>query len=107
MLSLDDRRRDTVQEVPSNRQSGLGYHQPLETQMEEEGMPRRLVAPGIGCFHVNQRNEVINLHGIAGALMATRNVQMQTFITEVPLSSDMADKGGMGCLQLTEYQAPS
>lgn len=31
-------------------------------------------------FHINQREETINLGHVSGALMATRNMQMQTFI---------------------------
>ena len=33
-------------------------------------------------YHINQRNEGIDLNGVSGALMATRNNQMQTFIVE-------------------------
>ena len=33
-------------------------------------------------FHVNQRNEGIDLNGVSGALMATTNMQMQTFVTQ-------------------------
>lgn len=33
-------------------------------------------------FHINQRNEGIDLHGVSGALMATNNLQMQTFVTQ-------------------------
>ena len=33
----------------------------------------------IHAYHINQRNEGIDLYGIAGALMATQNLQMQTF----------------------------
>lgn len=36
---------------------------------------------GITAYHINQRNEGIDLHGVAGALMATQNMQMQTFVT--------------------------
>lgn len=32
--------------------------------------------------HINQRDEGIDLHGVSGALMATTNMQMQTFITQ-------------------------
>lgn len=35
-------------------------------------------------FHINQRDEGIDLHGVSGALMATQNNQMQTFIVEKP-----------------------
>ena len=32
-------------------------------------------------YHINQCNEGIDLDGVSGALMATQNLQMQTFIT--------------------------
>ena len=35
----------------------------------------------IGAYHINQRNEGIDLGGISGALLATQNMQMQTFVT--------------------------
>lgn len=47
----------------------------------------------VGSFHVNQRDEVIDLHGISGALLATRNMQMQTFITQGPVLC-LNDQGG-------------
>lgn len=34
----------------------------------------------IHAYHINQRNEGIDLHGVAGALKATQNLQMQTFV---------------------------
>ena len=34
----------------------------------------------IHAYHINQRNEGIDLHGVAGALMATQNLQIQTFV---------------------------
>ncbi|WP_229768654.1 DNA cytosine methyltransferase [Tissierella pigra] len=43
-------------------------------------------------YHINQRNEGIDLDGISGALMATQNMQMQTFITESMLC--LNDQGG-------------
>ena len=33
-------------------------------------------------FHINQREETIDLKGVSGALMATTNMQMQTFLAE-------------------------
>ena len=33
-------------------------------------------------YHINQRDEGIDLHGVSGALMATSNMQMQTFVTQ-------------------------
>ena len=41
--------------------------------VEPEGMP---------AFHINQRDEVIDLRGKSGALMATRNMQMQAFVLQ-------------------------
>ena len=35
----------------------------------------------VKAYHINQRNEGIDLDGVSGALMATQNLQMQTFIT--------------------------
>ena len=39
-------------------------------------------------FHINQRDEGIDLNGVSGALMATRNMQMQTFITQPEMEDD-------------------
>lgn len=33
-------------------------------------------------YHINQRSEGIDLNGVSGALMATTNMQMQTFVTQ-------------------------
>ena len=42
-----------------------------------------VVEPGaMSAFHINQRDEVIDLQGKSGALMATRNMQMQTFVLQ-------------------------
>ena len=35
----------------------------------------------VGAYHINQRNEGIDLGHVSGALMATQNMQMQTFVT--------------------------
>ena len=43
-------------------------------------------------FHINQREETIDLGGISGALMATANMQMQTFVKEPVLC--LNDQGG-------------
>ena len=41
-------------------------------------------------YHINQRDEGIDLNGVSGALMATNNMQMQTFVTqsEAPIGFD-------------------
>lgn len=36
----------------------------------------------IQAYHINQRNEGIDLGGVSGALMRTQNMQMQTFVTQ-------------------------
>ena len=33
-------------------------------------------------YHINQRDKGIDLNGVSGALMATNNMQMQTFVTQ-------------------------
>ena len=45
--------------------------------MRPDGQPTDLNA-----YHINQRDEGIDLHGVSGALMATNNMQMQTFVTQ-------------------------
>ena len=45
--------------------------------MKSDNQPTDLKA-----FHVNQRNEGIDLNGVSGALMATTNMQMQTSVTQ-------------------------
>ena len=43
-------------------------------------------------YHINQRNEGIDLDGVSGALMATQNLQMQTFITNPSISQNDLQK---------------
>jgi len=50
------------------------------------------LATELRSYHINQRNEGIDLNGISGALMATQNMQMQTFITEPMIC--LNDQGG-------------
>lgn len=47
----------------------------MQTEMDSE----------LKSYHINQRNEGIDLNNVSGALMATQNMQMQTFVKE-PLS---------------------
>ncbi len=47
---------------------------------------------GYLAFHINQREETIDLHGVSGALMATQNTQMQTFIAS-PISGVVQSAG--------------
>ena len=46
----------------------------------------------IFAFHINPREETINLNGISGALMATTNMQMQTFVAEGMRKFESAEK---------------
>ena len=67
----------------------------LEIQGKAEGTEEDSNENGITeykAYHINQRNEGIDLNGISGALMATQNMQMQTFVTEPMLC--LNDQGG-------------
>ena len=43
-------------------------------------------------YHINQRSEGIDLDGVSGALMATQNLQMQTFITNPGINQNDLQK---------------
>ena len=58
--------------------------------MKPDSQPTDLKA-----FHVNQRNEGIDLNGVSGALMATTNMQMQTFVAGFSAGAG-AKAGGIG-----------
>ena len=45
--------------------------------MRPDGQPT-----GLEAYHINQRDEGIDLHGVSDALLATTNMQMQTFVTQ-------------------------
>lgn len=67
----------------------------LEIQGEVEGSEQESnenIVSEYKAYHINQRNEGIDLNGISGALMATQNMQMQTFVTEPMLC--LNDQGG-------------
>ena len=50
----------------------------------QAGLPplKRTMIPTGDAYHINQRNEGIDLGGVSGALMHTQNMQMQTFATQ-------------------------
>lgn len=56
----------------------------LQLALEVQAGLREPVAmvPVGEAYHINQRSEGIDLGGISGALMATQNMQMQTFVTQ-------------------------
>ena len=62
-----------------------------------DGRPTKLEA-----YHINQRDEGIDLHGVSGALMATSNMQMQTFITQ---PDGEENEGCDGAIQLIAFAA--
>lgn len=96
MLCLNDQggeRMDVNEDVAATLRVRMGSHQPLVAQSVEE--PAR--PPAISSFHVNQRDEVIDLGGLSGALMATRNMQMQTFVTEMS-AFEVVSKGNRDCV---------
>ena len=55
----------------------------------------------IFAVHIDQREETINLNGISGALMATTNMQMQTFVAEGMRKFESAEKEEE-CLSLND-----
>ena len=100
MLCINDQggeRMDVTEDVVATLRAGMGSHQPLVAQ-PGDGAVR---PPAISSFHVNQRDEVIDLGGLSGALMATRNMQMQTFVTELP-AFGVVSKGNGDCFLTPE-----
>ena len=69
------------------KERGKPLPQALDTALRIQAGLMRLTESGItaqdevGAYHINQRNEGIDLGGISGALLATQNMQMQTFVT--------------------------
>ena len=69
------------------KERGKPLPQALDTALRIQAGLMRLPESGItaqdevGAYHINQRNEGIDLGGISGALLATQNMQMQTFVT--------------------------
>lgn len=54
-------------------------HLALEVQAGLRELPTGFTE--LKAYHINQRDEGIDLNGVSGALMATQNIQMQTFVT--------------------------
>ena len=63
---------------------GKGLPQPLKRALEIQSglVPPDRSGTELKAYHINQRDEGIDLHGVSGALMATCNMQMQTFVTQ-------------------------
>lgn len=56
------------------------------------------ISPELKSYHINQRDESIDPNGVSGALMATQNMQMQTFVTQASSSSPIGFDGYNGDL---------
>lgn len=55
--------------------------------MAQAGLAPIFTPPGcLKAYHINQRDEGIDLGGVSGALLATMNMQMQTFVTGEPVA---------------------
>ena len=82
--------------------------------MTQAGLiPIQAAAGGLKAFHINQRDEGIDLGEVSGALMATANMQMQTFVTGTPVAfaanqrdevRDLHDVAGALCASQTMTQ---
>lgn len=99
VLCLNDQggeRMDITEGVVGTLRAGMGSHQPLVSQPKDQSG-----SPFVSSFHVNQRDEVIDLNGLSGALMATRNMQMQTFVAESPVYG-VVSKGNGDCFLTPE-----
>lgn len=59
------------------------------TQIDNSSLPNM---KEMKSYHINQRNEGIDLENLSGALMETQNMQMQTFVTEPTFC--LNDQGG-------------
>lgn len=77
-LGILRRAEERGKELPQQLKTALMMQAGLITAAPR---PREMKA-----YHINQRDEGIDLHGVSGALMATSNMQMQTFITGEPVA---------------------
>lgn len=82
---------DVTKEVTATLRAGMGSHKSLVSQTGTQAAVNL-----VRSFHVNQRDEVIDLDGLSGALMATRNMQMQTFVAQTP-DYGVVSKGDGDC----------
>lgn len=96
-LGILRRARERGKELPSQLKASLEIQAGVTP-------PDRHV--GVGAYHMNQRDEGIDLGDVSGALMATSNMQMQTFVTGKPtgfdgyngdLTGDVSSTLGVNC----------
>ena len=77
-LGILRRARERGKELPEQLKIAL---------MAQAGLiPPQPPAEQLKAYHINQRDEGIDLNGVSGALMATSNMQMQTFVTGQPIA---------------------
>jgi len=80
-LGILRRAEERGKELPAQLKAAL---------MAQAGLtPAQIVMGGLKAYHINQRDEGIDLGGVSGALMATTNMQMQTFVTGDPALDEM------------------
>ena len=70
----------------------------LETALRIQARVAEEKQVDIFAVHIDQREETINLNGISGALMATTNLQMQTFVAGGMRKFESAEKEECLCL---------
>lgn len=86
----------------------LPGHPPESSETGQNSAPQAGVgAEGTGgthsAFHINQRNEVIDSGNITSALMATQNLQMQTFVASFSAGAG----AGAGGISYSETVSPT
>lgn len=80
-LGILRRAEERGKELPAQLKAAL---------MAQAGLtPAQIVMGGLKAYHINQRDEGIDLGGVSGALMATTNMQMQTFVTGDPALDEL------------------
>lgn len=79
---------------------GKGVTAAAGNSSEDSGGSRVAEEKQVDIFavHIDQREETINLNGISGALMATTNLQMQTFVAGGMRKFESAEKEECLCL---------
>lgn len=63
--------------------------------MAQAGLAPIATLGSLKAYHINQRDEGIDLGGVSGALMATTNMQMQTFVTGKPIAFAANQRDGV------------
>mgnify|MGYP004512863847 FL=1 len=82
----------------SERGKDLPEELKLALQIQAGSVEGRHTVSETKAYHINQRDEGIDLHGVSGALMATNNMQMQTFVTQPSImAAGVVTKGNGDC----------